>query len=155
MDAERQSAESQTQIKLSTLKNLQIRLQNYYTRAGALAMGGAGISFGSMGSTRQDLVKGLFAALGLIGFFGGRKALKETDYGGETVEAYSSTIEHFTEHGKIDDRWLRKSIYEAGSGPRAYCWRRGIELAMRDLGKKSQWDTMAEDIGIKKDHDKS
>ncbi len=151
----KESPKGNEQVTVPTLRELYIRLGNYYTRIGVAALGGSVISFGSIGSSRDTITTALLALLGAIGFTGGTYALRETARGKDTVEAYSDTIAHFTEHGEVDDQWLRRNLLHRETNVHhAYCWRRGVELAMRDLGLKSQWDRVARGVGLRPDHDK-
>jgi hypothetical protein len=141
-------------IEPTQLRMLIVRLQNYYVQMSMLAAGTSMAEFTATQYSAEGMTRLALSVLGALGFVSGTGILGLLHGGRTTLNAYLDTFEHFNKHGVIDDRWLLASISVGRSRePGAYCWRRGVELAMRDLGKKPQWDAAAKSIGLNPDHD--
>src|SRR3989344_1224946 len=67
-------------------------------------------------------------------FVAGMGGMGATELGLTTVNAYVRTLNRYQRFGKINDSFLR---YYYNSD---YCWRRGVELAMQEIGLSEQWE---------------
>jgi hypothetical protein len=163
MDKFKQTSDDEAMITryTRTWKTPLVALQNIYNSIG---LTGIALSYPILVHYEGMDLK--LAALARLCTVGSLTLSTATLLGFATVEYYEKTLTYFKNNGKIDDAYLKfflinkgksgrdlKTIYKNTEGT-WYCQRRGVELAMKELGLGQQWSDACLKYGVNPDHDK-
>ena len=139
-------------------KTAEVAWKNIYNRVGLI---GTAVSYPYL--LKVEGVDVMLAALGRLSCVGSLSISAATLMGLATFEYYEKTIERYKRNGEIDDVYLKFFLTSKrhrrlrnyfGTEGTWYCQRRGVELAMKDLGLSKQWNEACRQYGIKPEHDK-